>query len=73
MFLTWLLEPAQQIATETWSGRSDVPPPAGYKPIFSYKVATDYQAFLTNQTKVADLRKRFEKYSGPVVNSGGVR
>ena len=73
LFLTWLLEPKQQIATETWSGRSDVPPPAGYKPIFSYKVATDYQAFLTNQTKVADLRKRFEKYSGPVVNSGGVR
>ena len=38
LFLTWLLEPTQQIATETWSGRSDVPPPAGYKPIFSYKV-----------------------------------
>ncbi len=73
LFLTWLLEPAQQIATGTWSGRSDVPPPAGYKPIFSYKVATDYQAFLVNQTKVADLRKRFEKYSGPVVNAGGVR
>src|ERR1700734_2863298 len=69
LFLTWLLEPAQQIATETWSGRSDVPPPAGDKPIFSYKVATDYQAFLTDQTKVADLRKRFEKYSGPVVNA----
>ncbi len=73
LFLTWLLEPAQQVATETWSGRSDVPPPSGYKPIFSYKVVTDYQAFLTNQSKVADLRKRFEKYSGPIVNSGGVR
>lgn len=73
LFLTWLLEPAQQVATETWSGRSDVPPPSGYKPIFAYKVVTDYQAFLTNQSKVADLRKRFEKYSGPIVNSGGVR
>jgi hypothetical protein len=68
-----MLEPAQQVATGTWSGRSDVPPPAGFKPIFSYKVANDYKAFLVNQTKVAELRKRFEKYSGPVVNSGGVR
>jgi ABC-type Fe3+ transport system substrate-binding protein len=30
LFLNWLLEPAQQIATETWSGRKDVPPPKGY-------------------------------------------
>ncbi len=73
LFLSWLLEPAQQIATETWSGRSDVPPPAGYKPIFDYKVVTDYKAFLVDTTKIADLRKRFEKYSGPVVNAGGVR
>jgi ABC-type Fe3+ transport system substrate-binding protein len=73
LFLTWLLEPAQQIATETWSGRRDVPPPAGYKPILSYKVANDYRAFLTNQTQVADLRKRFETYTGPVANVGGVR
>jgi len=73
LFLSWLLEPAQQIATETWSGRRDVPPPSGYKPIFAYKVVTDYKAFLVDQTKIADLRKRFEKYSGPVVNAGGVR
>jgi ABC-type Fe3+ transport system substrate-binding protein len=73
LFLSWLLEPAQQIATGTWSGRSDVPPPAGYKPIFSYKVVNDYRAFLTNQTQVAELRKRFEKYTGSVVNAGGVR
>jgi ABC-type Fe3+ transport system substrate-binding protein len=73
LFLSWLLQPAQQIATGTWSGRSDVPPPAGYKPIFSYKVAIDYRAFLVNQSQVADLRKRFEKYTGPVVNAGGVR
>ncbi len=73
LFLTWLLEPAQQIATETWSGRGDVPPPAGYKPIFSYKIINDYRAFLTDQPKIAELRKRFEKYTGPVVNAGGVR
>jgi ABC-type Fe3+ transport system substrate-binding protein len=73
LFLSWLLEPAQQIATGTWSGRSDVPPPAGYKPILSYQVANDYRDFLTNQTQVVELRQRFEHYTGAVVNAGGVR
>jgi len=73
LFLTWLLAPEQQAKLGTWSGRGDVPPPAGYKPIFSYQVANDYRAFLTNQAQVAPLRKRFEGYSGPVVNAGGVR
>jgi len=50
-----------------------MPPPKGYQPILSYKVANDYRAFLTNQAQVADLRKRFESYTGPVVNAGGVR
>ena len=53
--------------------RSDVPPPAGYKPIFAYKVINDYKACLIDQTRIADLRERFEKYTGPVVNAGGVR
>ena len=73
LFLSWLLEPEQQSKLPTWSPRSDVPPPAGYKPILSYKVANDYRAFLTDQTEVVALRKRFESYSGPIVNPGGVR
>ena len=73
LFLSWLLEPEQQSKLPTWSPRSDVPPPAGYKPILSYSVANDYRDFLTNQTQVAELRKRFEGYSGPIVNTGGVR
>ena len=73
LFLSWLLEPEQQSKLPTWSPRSDVPPPAGYKPILSYSVANDYRDFLTNQTQVAELRKRFEGYSGPIVNAGGVR
>jgi ABC-type Fe3+ transport system substrate-binding protein len=73
LFLSWLLEPEQQSKLPTWSPRSDVPPPAGYKPILSYNVANDYIAFLTDQTRVAALRKRFEGYSGPIVNTGGVR
>jgi hypothetical protein len=31
------------------------------------------RAFLVDQAKVAELRQRFEKYTGPVVNAGGVR
>ena len=73
LFLSWLLEPEQQAKLPTWSPRSDVPPPAGYKPILSYKVANDYRVFLTDQAEVAALRKRFEGYSGPIINSGGVR
>ncbi len=73
LFLSWLLTPEQQAKLPTWSPRSDVPPPAGYKPILSYKVANDYRAFLTDQKKVDELRKKFEGYSGPIVNSGGVR
>jgi len=73
LFLSWLLAPEQQAKLPTWSPRGDVPPPAGYQPILSYQVANDYRAFLTDQTQVDALRKRFEAYSGPVVNAGGVR
>jgi len=73
LFLTWLLEPEQQIKTGTWSVRGDVPPPMGFKPIFSYQVANDYISFLTNESQLVALRKRFEGYTGPVVNTGGVR
>jgi ABC-type Fe3+ transport system substrate-binding protein len=73
LFLGWLLEPAQQAATGTWSSRKDVPPPQGFKPIFDYPVANDYRSFLVNETQLIALRKRFEGYTGPVVNAGGVR
>ncbi len=33
----------------------------------------DYRGFLTNAKQIDDLRKRFEGYTGPVVNTGGVR
>ncbi len=73
LFMSWFLEPAQQAKTGTWSPRHDVPPPAGTKPIFSYNVANGYLAFLTNEAQLAELRKRYEHYTGAVVNAGGVR
>jgi ABC-type Fe3+ transport system substrate-binding protein len=73
LFLSWLLAPEQQATLATWSPRSDVAPPAGIKPILSYNVVNDYRVFLTDQAQVAELRKHFEAYTGPIVNSGGVR
>ena len=55
------------------SPRSDVPAPYGWKPILSYKVVNTYRAFLTNTKQLEELRKRFEAYTGPVKNVGGVR
>jgi ABC-type Fe3+ transport system substrate-binding protein len=73
LFLAWYLSPEQQAKTGNWSPRSDVPAPYGWKPILSYKVVNNYREFLTNTTQLAELRKRFEVYTGPVKNTGGVR
>jgi ABC-type Fe3+ transport system substrate-binding protein len=73
LFMSWLLSSEQQATLGTWSPRADVAPPAGFRPILSYNVANDYRVFLTNQAQVADLRKRLEGYTGPIVNVGGVR
>jgi hypothetical protein len=56
-----------------FSARVDVPPPAGLKPLSSYKVANGYREFVSDEAKLVELRKRFEALTGPVVNAGGVR
>ena len=73
LFLTWYLSPEMQAKTGNWSPRSDVPAPNGWKPILSYKVVNNYRGFLTNTGQLKELRKRFEAYTGPVKNLGGVR
>jgi ABC-type Fe3+ transport system substrate-binding protein len=73
LFLTWYLSPEVQAKTGNWSPRSDVPAPYDWKPILSYKVVNSYRAFLTNTKQLEELRKRFEVYTGPVKNVGGVR
>ena len=73
LFLTWYLSPEEQIRTGNWSPRSDVSAPYGWWPILSYKVVNNYRAFLTNTKQLEELRKRFETYTGPVKNVGGVR
>jgi ABC-type Fe3+ transport system substrate-binding protein len=73
LFLSWYLSPEWQSKTGNWSPRSDVPAPYDWKRILSYKIVNSYRAFLTNTTQLEELRKRFEAYTGPVKNVGGVR
>jgi ABC-type Fe3+ transport system substrate-binding protein len=73
LFLWWYLSPEVQSKTGNWSPRSDVPTPYGWKPTLSYKVVNSYREFLTNTKQLEELRKRFEAYTGPVKNVGGVR
>jgi ABC-type Fe3+ transport system substrate-binding protein len=73
LYLTWFLAKEQQASVGSFSVRDDVSPPAGFQPIMSYKVANAYREFVTDGALIADLRKRFEAYTGPPVNKGGVR
>lgn len=68
LFTTWYLSKEQQIKTGNWSARRDVPPPEGSEPLSAYKLADRYRDFLLDAPLVADLRKRFLAYTGPVVN-----
>jgi ABC-type Fe3+ transport system substrate-binding protein len=73
LFLTWYMAKEQQSRTGVFSARVDVPPPEGLKPLSSYKTANQYREFVTDAKQLAELRKRFEGYTGPVTNKGGVR
>lgn len=73
LYLNWYMAKEQQSRIGTFSARTDVPPPAGLKPLFSYELANDYRAFVTDAPRLNELRKKFEAYTGPVANKGGVR
>jgi ABC-type Fe3+ transport system substrate-binding protein len=73
LYVAWFLSKEQQGRTGAYSPRRDVPPPEGLKPLSSYRLANDYLRFVTNGTQLAALRKRFEAYTGPVTNAGGVK
>src|SRR5215813_4292528 len=73
LYLTWFLAKEQQRRLGSFSSRVDVPPPEGFQPLTSYKVANNYREFMTDERLIADLRKRIEAYTGPPINKGGVR
>jgi ABC-type Fe3+ transport system substrate-binding protein len=73
LYLQWYMAKEQQSRIGTWSARGDVPPPFGLKPILEYKVANDLADIVTDPKILADLRKRFESYTGEVKNRAGIR
>jgi len=73
LFLNFYLSKDFQKTLHTWSSRSDVPPPAGLKPVLSYHVVNSYREFLTNQKALVALRAKYAKLVGPITNKGGVR
>ena len=73
LFLNWYMQPEQQSRTGVFSARTDVSPPTGFKPLSSYNAALEYNQFVSNEPLMTELRKRFEGYTGPVVNKGGVQ
>jgi ABC-type Fe3+ transport system substrate-binding protein len=70
LYLTWYLAREQQSRLGVFSSRADVPPPEGLQPLTSYRLANNYREFMTDTARVAELRKRFEAYTGPPVNRG---
>ena len=72
LYVSWFLSKEQQSRIGVFSARGDVPPPGGLMPLSSYRLAAHYLQFVTNQKRLVALRKRFEAYTGPVTNAGGV-
>jgi ABC-type Fe3+ transport system substrate-binding protein len=73
LFLAWYMAKDQQSRIGGFSARMDVPPPPGLKPLSGYNTASQYREFVSDEKTLTALRKRFETYTGPVVNAGGVR
>jgi ABC-type Fe3+ transport system substrate-binding protein len=73
LFVNWFLSKDWQSRIGGYPSRTDVPPPAELKPLSSYRLANNYLKFVTNEKQLVALRQRFEKYTGPVTNVGGVK
>ena len=74
LFVAWVLSKEWQSRSGTYSPRGDVPPPAGLPVLSSYRIEDRYLEFVTGgEDTLSDLRRRFESYTGPVVNAGAVR
>ncbi len=73
LYVSWFLSKEQQSRIGVYSSRSDVPPPDGLMPLTGYRLADGYLKFVTNEKRLTALRQRFEKFTGPVANAGGVK
>jgi ABC-type Fe3+ transport system substrate-binding protein len=66
LFEAWLLSYKFQSQQGVWSTRRDVAPVGGLQPISSYRTANRFGEFIQDEKRVAELRRRFEAYIGPV-------
>ena len=73
LFLDWYMAKEQQSRLGTYSARTDVAPPDGLEPLSAYNIEAGYLQLVSDRTRLNELRQRFESYTGPVVNKGGVR
>ena len=75
LFISCLLSPeTQSKLPSTWSSRSDMCRRRGYKPILSRPRWSTITAISSaTKRKSPSCAKKFEVFSGPIVNSGGVR
>ena len=73
LFFSFLMSKDEQSKVGTFSARTDVPPPPGLKPLADYNIDAGYKAFVSDPAATEAMRKRFESYTGPVRNKGGVR
>jgi ABC-type Fe3+ transport system substrate-binding protein len=64
LYYNWYMAKEQQSRSGTFSPRTDVPPPAGLKPLSAYRIDSGYRKLVTDEARVAELRKRFASYVG---------
>ena len=62
LYLTWYLAKEQQSRSGTFSPRADIPPPPGLPPLSSYRIDSGYRKLVTDEVRLAELRKRFGEY-----------
>jgi ABC-type Fe3+ transport system substrate-binding protein len=64
LFVSWFLSKEWQSRNGLYSSRNDVPSPAGLPPLSKHRLEDRYVDFVSNETNIADLRQRFETYTG---------
>lgn len=68
LYIDWYLRPEQQRkvnALGSWSPRNDIAIPPDLKPLSECTLADGLLEFMQDRDKVADLKQRFEKFTGP--------
>jgi ABC-type Fe3+ transport system substrate-binding protein len=73
LYVTWFLSKEWQSRIGTYSSRDDVASPPGLPSLANYRLDERYAEFVSNESLLAELRRRLESYIGPATNAVGVR